>query len=300
MAVKSATKSATQKLATKEKQETKTAAVEGLIAEIASEVETLTQPKAFALTKELVEKGGEDDFRLGGALTLIQTNGWVGEYDSFEDLCEQEFRLHYRKANYLIKIYKALTEKQIPWEVVKNIGWSKLRELADILTPKNAAGWAKKAEKMTVIQIIEDVRNKKKANNEADATESEGTGLTTMTFKVHPDQKKVIREALDKVKEDTKTEFDTVALTNMATGILGGSETAAQGESDAAGATSVIEGDKWDGENPKKMPKHVKEQIAQLTELMTAYGEHTVFAAFDKAFPDITITVGGEEEEVAA
>ena len=53
-----------------------------------------------------------------------------------------------RKARYLISIYDNLVTKMIPWEKVSHLGWTKLKDLAPVLTPENVDEWVAKAEKL--------------------------------------------------------------------------------------------------------------------------------------------------------
>jgi hypothetical protein len=275
-AVKTASKSVSEKLV---KGATKVAKKNDLFVEVASEVEHLTRAKAFTLVSNLLEDVESNHFRLGGVLSLIQEKSskedtWLDGTTSFRDLVQEKFGLHYRKAMYLIAIYRNLVEKQIPWESVKGLGWTKLKELAPILTPKNVEVWAKKAEKMTVLQIIESVK-KAQAKGGSDAVMGKTSTVTTMTFKVHEDQKDVIRNALDKAKKATKTEYDTVALHNISAGYLGNAIT-----------IEVVE---TEAKAPKELSK--KEKAVLLKELMAEVGYEEVLTVFEKVFPKIDLDV---------
>jgi hypothetical protein len=254
-----------------------------LFVEVASEVEHLTKAKAFSMVSTLLEDVESNHFRLGGVLSRIQEqstedDAWLSGQTSFRDLVQETFGLHYRKAMYLIDIYRNLVEKQIPWESVKGLGWTKLKELAKVLTPKNVDGWAKRAEKMTVLQIIESVK-KAMAKGGSDAKMGDPSTVSTMTFKVHEDQKDVIRKALDKIKKATKTEFDTVALHNMSAAYLGNAIT-----------VEVVEAEAKEAKEPTK-----KDKLASLTTLMTELGHKEVLGVFEKVFPKIDLEVTENE-----
>ena len=205
---------------------TKSKADSDVLTGVASEVESLGQKKAFELVDELVDAGGVCEFRLGGVLARIQsqaeTDGgeeWLDGHASFKELIDEKFSLQYRKAMYLIDIYTNLVEKQIPWDAVKDVGWTKLKDLSKVLTVKNVDTWVAKAKKLTVMQLQEVIQ--KAQNKGGDVSEKETSAVTTMTFKVHTDQKDSIREALDKAKTETHTEVDTVALHNICQAYLG-------------------------------------------------------------------------------
>lgn len=268
-AVKAAQKSASTKLIKGQKGKS------DLFVEVASEVENLTKAKAFSMVGTLLEDVESNHFRLGGVLSVIQEkssteDSWLDGHSSFRDLVEAKFGVHYRKAMYLISIYQNLVEKQIPWEKVKGLGWTKLSQLAPVLTQKNVDSWAKRAEKMTVLQIIESVKKAKAKGGGSDAKLGETSTVTTMTFKVHEDQKGTIRKALDKIKKETKTEFDTVALTNMSAAYLGNAITV-------------------DVKEPKEQSD--KEKKSNMAELMKEIGYEEVLKVFEKCFPKVDLDV---------
>lgn len=190
-----------------------------VLVQIAHEVETLSQKKAFELVDELIEQRGRNAFKLGGALAVILDKSkapgneeWLEGQASFKELCEQRFKFSYQTAWYLIGIYKHLVGQQIPWSAVKDLGWTKVMVLAyaKVLTAHNAASWVEKVEKekLTVSQLKCVVEG--------------GGGTRALTIKVqHEDQKVAIREALDKAKKESNTKYDAVALHNIAQAYLG-------------------------------------------------------------------------------
>jgi len=109
------------------------APVADLIVETVSEIEGMTKADAFSIVPTLIESVDFSYFKLGGVLSAIQDNDWwVDEAGSFKEFIPERFGLHYRKAMYLIKIYDGLVEADIPWAKVSGLGWTKLKELADI------------------------------------------------------------------------------------------------------------------------------------------------------------------------
>ena len=255
-----------------------------LIFSTAQEVENLTAAKAFALVDDLSNDIEQNNFKLGGALSVIQEKAeageteWLGDAKSFRDLCDTRFAMHYRKAAYLISIYRNLTEKSIPYSAVQGLGWTKIAVLAPIITPKNVASWVAKAKKLTYPQLVEVV--KKQTDKGKNVGEAEGDStVTTLTFKLKSDQKEVVKEALAKCKGETKTEYDSVALTNLATGYLGGSVEINTVE--AAG----------ESEKPKAKKLTKKEKAAALKEMLLDIGLDDSLAVLEEAFPEATIDV---------
>jgi hypothetical protein len=134
----------------------KTAApANNLIATIAEEVEKLTKAKALALAETLTNEVETDTFRLGGILKVINDNSWFEGYESFDSFVFEKFGFQSRKARYLIQIYTELVDKQIPWEKVGPLGWTKIKDLAGagVLTVDNVDEWVAKASALTVLEL---------------------------------------------------------------------------------------------------------------------------------------------------
>lgn len=234
---------------------------EDLIVKTAHEIENLKEEKAFKLVPQLLNNIDHDYFKLGGVLSVIQSQGWYMDknYENFRAFVESECGIQYRKAMYLIQIYNGLVESGVQWEQVKHLGWTKLKELSAILTPDNVDEWVGVAENMTVLQLQDHIKAQTAGTSVAgDAPETaEATKTTTMTFKLHEDQKQTVREALDKAKHESGTEFDAVALEQIALDFLGGES------------------------KLKKIPT--------LKELMQGKSAEEVLEAFGEVFPDVTL-----------
>lgn len=187
----------------------------GIFDEIAQGVENLDAEAALTTLYELIETKGMNDFRVGGVLAVIQSNSFwkeMGEFDSFRNFIEAHLGMEYRKSLYLINLYEALVEAEVRWEDVSDIGWSKLKELKDIITAENADEWLERARDNTVLQLHELVKSFKAGTLESTDMSSESSTITSMTFKVHTDQKETIQQAVDKAKSEAETEFPGVAL----------------------------------------------------------------------------------------
>lgn len=196
-----------------------------LIIVSSTEVENLTKARALKLAPELIEAEGINDFKLGGVLQRIQEEKWWegNDYESFKDYIETGLGLPYRKCMYLVNIYEKLVAAGIKWSDVKSIGWSKLRFIIDLLTEDNVAEWVKRADTMNSLEIQEYVKGLKDGKAKQDENGEEvTTKVSSMVFKVHPDQKETIKEALAKKKEETGTEFDNVALEQITLGYIEG------------------------------------------------------------------------------
>lgn len=199
-----------------------TPATEDSIQETAIQVENLKAPAARKLATDLVEADGFNLFKLGGVLAIIYDKKFYEGYgfETFAKFVEDEHGMKYRKAMYLINIYTKLVEANIEWATVKHLGWTKLRVIADHLTHENASEWITRSEGMTVAQLEDYIRSMNAGGTSEEADDAAKT--TTMTFKVHADQKDDIRASVDKAKAEFGTEFDNIALHHMAMAYISG------------------------------------------------------------------------------
>ncbi len=189
--------------------------VPDLIADTSHEIETMTKDNALEEVRNLINAAEFNFFKIGGILSVIQANGWWQESveDNFKTFVENVYGIAYRKAIYWIAIYNALVESGVAWDSVKDVGWTKLKEIAQYLTTENVAEWVSRAKKMTTIQLQEYIKSMNSSDSPAgDGPETEASKTSSMTFKVHEDQKMTIRDAIDKSKADNNTEYDAVAL----------------------------------------------------------------------------------------
>ena len=200
---------------------TKAAKSGDLIMDIAHEVETLTKTKALNEAQKLADNIEVNYLRLGGVLKLINDNSWFEGAPSFESFVFETYGFQYRKARYLITIYENLVTKQIPWAKVQHLGWTKLKDLAEVLTLENVDEWVAKAEKLTVSEL----QNVLKGDQGSGTTTTTKTTSEFVKFKLElkPDQNDVVVQALAKAKGELHTEYDAVALENICSGYVGGS-----------------------------------------------------------------------------
>lgn len=245
-----------------------------LIQQVAHEVENLTKEKALAEGRNVQADNDYNNFKIGGILSVVRAHGWYSDYDTFQQYIEQEFPTlsarPYRKARYLMEIYDKLVESKVKWTDVESLGWTKLSVISGVLTPDNVKEWATKAKKLTVLQLQGHIKelNAVAKGEGKESTEPDPKTLTTMTFKVHPDQKENIKGALEKARQEYSTEFDSVALDHLAMGYLTG-----------------------------KLGKVKKVTLASL---MKKTGPEEVMAEFAKVFPHLNVVVTEEVEQLDA
>jgi len=200
-----------------------------LILDIAHEVESLSKTKALNMADNLAENIEVNYFKLGGVLKLINDNSWFEGYKTFDDFVFEKYQFAGRKARYLVSIYDHLVTKMIPWEKVSGLGWTKLKEIAPIITPETVDEWVAKAEKLTVVELIAVLKALKgDEDGESEKTQKATDDIVKLVFKLKGDQAEIVGQALAKAKGELQTEYDTVALEQICAGYVGGTTEAAK------------------------------------------------------------------------
>lgn len=239
------------------------AASTDLIHDIAVEIEGLTKTKALNQAAKLAEDIEANYFKLGGLLKLIQQEQWFDGFATFDAFVAERFGFAVRKAMYLISIYTNLVDKQIPWAKVSGLGWTKLKDLAPVLTLDNLDDWISKASQCTVVELQALIKSSQNAGGGESTSAKTTSDTVTLKFKVHVDQNQSIQTALAKAKGELTTEFDNVALSAICTGYL----------SNASGVPAATQG------------------TVNLKELFLNAGFEEVLGAFEQAFPLIDLQV---------
>ena len=160
-----------------------------LLQDLVHEIENMKEPQAVKLIADLMEQTEVATFRIGGLLSLVQANGWFQPFSSFREFVETKYGIGYRKAVYWIEIYNRLSNASIPWAKVKDVGWTKLQIIAAVLTQENVDEWVAIAGQQNTVTLVETVKNAKAKNAQTSITDETSKTVTTMSFKVHGDQK---------------------------------------------------------------------------------------------------------------
>ncbi|QNJ59206.1 hypothetical protein [Vibrio phage vB_ValS_PJ32] len=198
------------------------------IAETCQAIESLNAKEALPLAQQLIESNDYNEFKLGGILAVIDANAYWKESgsESFKEFIESEFNLHYRKAMYLMNIYNCLVESGVEWEQVKDLGWTKLKEICGKLTLENVDTWVELARKCTTVQLTAEIKNRDADGNpkepKADKDPTDTPEVSTRTFQVHVEQKQTINDAVAKAKDEIETEHDNAAITHICEQFLQG------------------------------------------------------------------------------
>jgi hypothetical protein len=192
-----------------------------LILDIAHEVESLTKTKALNEAERLADNIDTNYFKMGGILKLINDNSWFEGFAAFDDFVFEKYKMKGRKARYLISIYDNLVTKMIPWDKLSHLGWTKIKELAPVITLDTVDSWVEKAEKLSVIELIAVIKAEQPTEG-GEKTAKTTDEVVKMVFKLKPDQAEIVTQAMSKAKGELHTEFDTVALENICSGYVGG------------------------------------------------------------------------------
>jgi hypothetical protein len=129
-------------------------------------------------------------------------------YATWEDYCNKELTTHYRKAMNLVEIWDKVKSLNLPHDKVVQLGWTKMKDIASVITEKNAKQWLAKAEKMTSRELTEAVRTVRKK----DTSGTEVPTITTMTFRMSEAEASVITDAIEVAKRLCGSDNAVVAL----------------------------------------------------------------------------------------
>lgn len=223
----------TAEVEAKPKTKAKKAQHDDLIVNIVADIGGLDAESALKAIPVLLDGAEENYFKLGGVLSMIHANKFwktLEQYKdaNFKDFVEAEYGIAYRRAMVWIEIYDKLVESGVPWSKIQNVGWTKIRDLAKILTIDNVDEWVHRALNSTVHQLQELIGKAMAGtlpNSGIVPVAGDNSGVTTFTVKVHPDQKTNIIEAINKAKLESETEYAGVALDNICTNYLTGGNT---------------------------------------------------------------------------
>ena len=115
---------------------------------------TVTKEDALETIKNLAQMESEDWFRIGMVLSSFRKSKGDEEFKSLLHYAEQNFQINSRKAYYLISIHDNLVGSNITPAQVSSIGWTKLKEIAHLLTVDNVNYWVDICKVNTTKQIL--------------------------------------------------------------------------------------------------------------------------------------------------
>lgn len=179
------------------------------VADVVHKIENMNREEAITKIGELCNIVDKTYFEVGGALFVVQINGWFAPYPSFKDFVEQSIGIRYRKAVYLVEIYEAMANVKIEWSKFQHLGWTKMRRLAKVVNAANADEWIKIATEHTSSEIEELVR--KHLAGELKATKG-SKPEHSKTLKFHADQFEIVNKAIERAREQSGTKYDSAAF----------------------------------------------------------------------------------------
>jgi len=147
---------------------------------------------AISAAKMLDARAHETNYTLGGVLAHIQEEGLYKEagYDGtggFADFVNTELSIGYRAAAEQIRIYKIMAPLEVDEARLAAIGWTKVREIINVVTAENVEEKLDFAENHTRDEVIEHVKTEKvvgkKGTRKVTSEGEKGKTATKVTFK---------------------------------------------------------------------------------------------------------------------
>jgi len=127
--------------------------------------QTVTREDALAAIKQLSQQESEDWFNIGRVLSAYRSGRTDSEWNDLLSYAEDNFQVNKRKAYYLIGIYESLSKSNIAVEQVKQIGWTKLKEIAHLLTQDNVEYWVQIATENSTKSLLALLKSKATADS---------------------------------------------------------------------------------------------------------------------------------------
>lgn len=134
-------------------------------------------------------------------------------FNSFEEYCLDELEIEYRKTRYFIEIWDKVKSLNLPIERVKKMGWTKMKDLAAVITKENYEEWFDKAEKMTTREVTESVKTARSSGEIA----PEVAKTTVITVKMGESEAQVIMAAIAEAKKMAQNDNLSLALEMICT-----------------------------------------------------------------------------------
>lgn len=131
-------------------------------------------------------------------------------FDSFEDYADKELDVDYRKARYLIDIWDKIKDLALPKARIAKLGWTKMKEIAAVITKKNAMKLLDQAEKMTSRELVESVKIMKKTGGRESIPQA--PSVLKLTITMGESEHQIVMEALDAAKKLCNSDNQALAL----------------------------------------------------------------------------------------
>ncbi len=131
-------------------------------------------------------------------------------FSDFQAYCDTELDVKYRKAMYLVETWDKTKALKIPEKRMIELGWTKMKDLVQVMTDKNKAEWMKKAKDMSSRELTEAVKITRR--RDSGEVPSDVPMVTTMTLKMSESENNIIMEAIDEAKQVSGNDNAVVAL----------------------------------------------------------------------------------------
>ena len=128
-------------------------------------LETITREDALKAIKQLSQQESEDWFNIGRVLSAYRSGRTESEWNDLLSYAEDNFQVNKRKAYYLIGIYENLSKSNIDVDKVKLVGWTKLKEIAHLLTQDNVDYWVQVATENSTKSLLALLKSKATADS---------------------------------------------------------------------------------------------------------------------------------------
>ena len=135
-------------------------------------------------------------------------------FEKFEDYTQEELNLEYRSAMYRVQLGKAINELGLDKERIKNVGWTKIKEILPLLREevdeKTIDALLDHASKKSVRALKDFVKRAKEEVIAGDNIET--VKKVKVTFQFIQDQWDIVSQALDRAMELANTDNKALAL----------------------------------------------------------------------------------------
>lgn len=143
------------------------------------------------------------DAELARKLLAFKNGCKSGEFDK---KVEKKFGIKRRKARYVLQIADKLKKSELAWEKVQHLGWTKLKELALIITKENVDEILKKLANANIDTVK---KFKRRYRRDGKLIVSP---VKTMLLTLSPAQYEAIKKTLRRIKKGKKLKRNGDAL----------------------------------------------------------------------------------------
>lgn len=158
------------------------------------------------LAEDLAQESASAEYKLGGVLYHVRIGKAFreihkGKYNvkgGFQQYVEQELRLGYRKAMYLIDIYTKFNKFGLDPDTVAEIGWSKAMSISSVMDEKNAEELVELAKEQSAADLKETIKESFSKKGEDNR---EVVRKTTFKFKLVESQGAIVADLLQQAAQ---------------------------------------------------------------------------------------------------